>query len=78
MIYGDFANNRVGIDKIATTHALEVNGTTETTQYKLSALNTAPASATDTGIIGEIRVTTTHIYVCIAANTWVRSALVTW
>ncbi|MEP5340999.1 MAG: hypothetical protein ABJL44_12615 [Algibacter sp.] len=78
LIYGDFANNRVGIDKIATTHALEVNGTTETTQYKLSALNTAPASATDTGIIGEIRVTTTHIYVCIAANTWVRSALATW
>ncbi|WP_055444445.1 hypothetical protein [Lacinutrix himadriensis] len=78
LIYGDFANNKVGIDKIATTHALEVNGTTEATQYKLSALNTAPASATDTGTEGEIRVTTTHIYVCIATDTWVRSALATW
>jgi len=78
LIYGDFANNRVGIGKAATTHALEVEGTTEATQYKLSALNTAPASAADTGVTGEIRVTATHIYVCVATNTWVRSALTTW
>jgi len=78
LIYGDFANDRVGIGKIATTNALEVEGTTEATQYKLSALNTAPASATAAGVEGEIRVTTTHIYVCIAANTWVRADLATW
>ena len=78
LIYGDFANDRVGIGKIATTNALEVEGTTEATQYKLSALNTAPASATDTGVVGEIRVTSTHIYVCIAANTWVRADLAAW
>ena len=47
-------------------------------QYKLNALNTAPASATDTGALGEIRVTATHIYVCTATNTWVRTALTTW
>lgn len=41
-------------------------------------LDTAPASATATGTQGEIRVTSTHIYVCIATNTWVRSALTTW
>ncbi len=46
--------------------------------YRLSALNAAPTSATDTGIAGEIRVTATHIYVCTATNTWVRSALSTW
>ncbi|WP_179375942.1 hypothetical protein [Winogradskyella wichelsiae] len=67
----------MGIAKIATTHALEVEGTTEATQYKLSILNTAPASATDTRVEGEIRVTATHIYVCTAANTWVRTALAT-
>ncbi|WP_405575945.1 hypothetical protein [Winogradskyella sp. Asnod2-B02-A] len=78
LIYGDFTNDRVGIAKIATTHALEVEGTTEATQYKLSALNTAPASATDTGVEGEIRVTATHIYVCTATDTWVRTALATW
>jgi hypothetical protein len=42
------------------------------------ALDTAPASATDAGTTGEIRVTATHIYVCTATNTWVRSALTTW
>ncbi|MEW4924107.1 hypothetical protein [Algibacter sp. 2305UL17-15] len=78
LIYGDFANNRVGISKVATTYALEVTGTTEATQYKLSALNTAPASAGAAGVAGEIRVTATHIYVCTAANTWVRAALATW
>lgn len=48
------------------------------TQYKVSALNTAPASATSTGVIGEIRITSAYIYVCIATNTWVRTALTTW
>ena len=48
------------------------------TQYKISALNTAPASATDTGVLGEVRITATYIYVCTATNTWVRTALSTW
>lgn len=47
-------------------------------QYTLSALNTAPASATATGTLGEIRVTSTFIYICTATNTWVRAALATW
>lgn len=38
----------------------------------------APASATDTGTVGEIRVTSTFIYTCIATNTWVRSVAATW
>jgi hypothetical protein len=57
---------------------LQVNGGLLSTQYKISALNTAPASATATGTLGEIRVTATHIYVCTATNTWVRTALATW
>lgn len=47
-------------------------------KYFVSALNTAPSSASDTGTTGEIRYTSTYIYVCIATNTWVRSALTTW
>lgn len=39
---------------------------------------TAPASATAAGDVGEIRITSTYIYTCIAANTWVRAALATW
>lgn len=47
-------------------------------QYRLSRLNTAPASSTDTGTLGEIRITSTYIYICTATNTWVRSALTTF
>ncbi|AMO19403.1 hypothetical protein [Flavobacterium columnare] len=35
---------------------------------------TAPASPTANGRIGEIRVTDTHVYYCIATNTWRRMA----
>jgi hypothetical protein len=47
-------------------------------QFKVSDLNTAPANATDTGTKGEIRITATHIYVCVATNSWVRSELLPW
>lgn len=53
-------------------------GNTTAGSYKVSSLNAAPASATATGTTGEIRITATHIYVCTATNTWVRSALTTW
>lgn len=46
---------------------------------KLAVLKTtAPASATDAGVVGEIRVTPTFIYTCVAPNTWVRAAVTTW
>ena len=49
-----------------------------TGKYYVSAMNTVPSSAADTGTLGEIRVTATYIYVCTATNTWVRTALATW
>jgi hypothetical protein len=48
------------------------------TQFKLSALNTAPSSATDTGTLGEIRYDANYMYVCVATNTWKRTALSSW
>ena len=38
----------------------------------------APATATSTGIAGQIAYDATHIYVCVATNTWVRATLATW
>ena len=58
--------------------SLIISGSVLATQYKLSALNTAPASATATGTTGEIKITAGFIYVCTATNTWVRTALATW
>jgi hypothetical protein len=59
---------------------ITVSGTSgvTSTQYRLSALNTAPSSSTATGTTGEIRIAADFIYVCIATNTWVRAALTTW
>jgi hypothetical protein len=57
---------------------LNVNGTIRGTQFLLSALNTAPATATSTGTTGEIRIVNGFIYVCVATNTWQRAAIATW
>lgn len=57
---------------------LQVNGPLVSTQYKISSLNTAPATSSSTGTLGEIRITAGFIYVCSATNTWVRSALATF
>ncbi len=57
---------------------LQVNGSAKASQYRLSSLNTAPSSSSDAGTTGEIRITATYIYICIATNTWVRAALSTF
>jgi hypothetical protein len=57
---------------------ITADGILNSKKYTLSALNTAPSSATDTGTLGEVRITATYIYVCTATNTWVRTALTTW
>ena len=57
---------------------LDVNGTAEAQEFKVSDLNTAPASATAPGTKGEIRITAGDIYVCIATDTWVRTPLSGW
>lgn len=47
--------------------------------YTLGALQTPPASASATGITGEIRFGTDgYLYLCTATDTWVRVQLQTW
>ena len=38
----------------------------------------APASATATGKAGQIAFDATHLYVCIATNTWIRATFATF
>ena len=72
---GTFLLNTIIDDTI---NKLQVNGSVKSTQYRLSALNTAPSSPIDKGTLGEIRVTSTYIYVCTATNVWVRTDLTSW
>ena len=67
--YGIYQNNTA--DNI-------FSGTVSTTKYKLSALNTAPSSSTDTGVTGEVRFDANYMYLCVSTNTWKRSPLTTW
>ena len=60
------------------TGTLTASGSIKASQFKLSALNTAPASASATGTLGEICVTADYIYVCTATDTWKRAALASW
>lgn len=53
-------------------------GTFKANKFHLNNLNTAPASSTAAGTKGDIRITADYIYVCVATNTWKRTALSTW
>ena len=73
--------NGVKEDATATANTIvkrDANGAITNSQYKLSALNTPPTSATATGTLGEIRIDANYIYVCVATNTWKRTAINTW
>jgi len=54
------------------------NGVLVTGQMDLAALNTAPATSTSTGTLGEIRWTATAIYLCIATDLWMKADLGTF
>lgn len=60
------------------TNKLIVEGNVQSEGFVLSSLNTVPASASATGTAGDIRFTTDHIYLCVAANTWKRVAIATF
>lgn len=63
----------VGIGTDAPTELLDINSDT----LRLRTAKT-PASATATGAAGEICWDADYVYVCVATDTWKRSALTTW
>ena len=71
-------NFLIGTTTDDTINKLQVAGTVLASQFKLSGLNVAPASATAPGTVGEIRFDAGYMYVCVATNTWKRSPLATW
>lgn len=69
-----------GADGVTGGQILVWNGTTSMWENTSSRLpSTAPpANSTDSGIAGEVRFDGTHLYVCIATDTWRRVALSNW
>lgn len=51
---------------------------TNTEKLRIYGTGDVPASATAAGTAGDIVWSATHIYVCIATNTWRRVAISSW
>lgn len=61
----------MGAGSINLTSDVKVNG-------KFNVIGTPPAAATSTGKQGDIIWDSGYIYICVANNTWKRSAITTW
>ncbi len=66
---GKIGAGAVTVDKI---------GANAVTSAKVNLLGAAPASATATGVAGTIIFDATHVYFCVATDTWVRADIATW
>jgi hypothetical protein len=69
----NYLGGHLGIFTSTPTAAIDVNANT----IRVRTAKT-PASATATGNAGDICWDANYVYVCVATNTWKRSALTTW
>tara|TARA_Y100000289_G_scaffold63740_1_gene74641 strand:+ start:5653 stop:6432 length:780 start_codon:yes stop_codon:yes gene_type:complete len=67
-------NDEMSVDSSGITANTAVTSAT----FNVSALETAPASASATGVAGDIRFATDAIYVCTATNTWKKVNIATF
>ena len=67
-------NDEMSVDSSGITANTAVTSAT----FNVSALETAPASASATGVAGDIRFATDAIYVCTATDTWKKVAIATF
>lgn len=63
---------------VAFTSSITVSGNTNVSKLNFTNTTNTPASSTDTGALGEVRVDDTYIYVCVATDTWKRSLIESW
>lgn len=69
---------RVFADAVRMSSSLTVTGAITGGSIVGSPFVAAPASAVAAGTTGQLAFDATHLYVCIATNTWVRGGLATW
>jgi hypothetical protein len=72
---GKYAKNQLGsVVDLANAEFVDVS----VAGVKSSLKNTPPATSSSAGVTGTITYDATHIYVCVATNTWVRASLATF
>jgi hypothetical protein len=75
------ANANDAIEAIQSKIGIDSSTDVNSIDYKLrqkATVVSVPSTATSTGTAGQIAYNTTHLYVCVATNTWVRADLTTW
>ena len=68
-------NNGTPVVDITKTGNVEVTGSFVGTGSISSITTTVPSSSTDTGIKGQVAYDASYVYICVATNTWIRSAI---
>ncbi|MGI8467732.1 MAG: glycosyl hydrolase family 28-related protein [Pyrinomonadaceae bacterium] len=76
-LYLNGANGRIGIGNQSPASELDVTGTLTTDRLTIRVTQT-PATSSSIGVTGQIAWDASYIYICVAANTWKRTALTTW
>lgn len=77
------------VDLLTLVHIFEVDPTLRNKRLTFSGLKGyldqryapvvgVPASATASGVSGEVALDADYFYVCVSGNTWKRAALTTW
>lgn len=75
--YSVSGNSVTLVETPLTTDIIDVRFLATTVATRLAS-PTAPSSATASGSPGQVAYDSNYIYVCVAANTWVRASLSTW
>ena len=68
-------DNGTPVFELSKTGNLEVTGDFIGTGSIASVTTTVPSSNTDTGTKGQIAYDASYVYICVATNTWIRSAI---
>ena len=68
-------NNGTPVVDITKTGNVEVTGSFVGTGSVASITTTVPSSSTDTGTKGQIAYDASYVYICVATDTWIRSAI---
>ena len=73
---------RVGVSTVTNTDVSNWNiaygwGDHSTVGYLETNVDVVPATPTSTGTKGEVRYDATHVYICVATDTWIRSGIET-
>ena len=71
-------SKRIAVSSFATSIAVTRLVAAANSSSSVSLTVTIPSTATSTGTLGQIAYNTTHLYLCVATNTWRRLELVSW